>query len=188
MKIIIIEDENGVLRWKENKDVQHFLKNISLNDFLKLGDDYGYFISKSQEIESAYMFESKIKNYLNNILKVQYFFEAKNLKYNFLFMQSALSEWHNIGDGVIKHELSMAHSAYQYMHTISDELIINPNYKKNNKYYQIQAYFRNSIATNFLLHTIYNCIQCKTWPHYLFSQFFIGLKISIKVNRYALSG
>jgi hypothetical protein len=106
--------------------------HMNRNDFLKLGDDYGYFISKSQEIESAYMFESKIKNYLNNILKVQYFFEAKNLKYNFLFMQSALSEWHNIGDGVIKHELSMAHSAYQYMHTISDELIINPNYKKNN--------------------------------------------------------
>ena len=41
-----------------------YLNEKRRNDFLKLGDDYGYFISKSQEIESAYMFESKIKNYL----------------------------------------------------------------------------------------------------------------------------
>jgi hypothetical protein len=45
---IIIEDENGVLRWKENKDVQHFLKNISLNDLCPLLKCLGY--DKNSEV------------------------------------------------------------------------------------------------------------------------------------------
>lgn len=45
---IIIEDENGVLRWKENNDVQHFLKNISLNDLCPLLNCLGY--DKNSEV------------------------------------------------------------------------------------------------------------------------------------------
>ena len=38
--------------------------HMNKKDFLKLGDDFGYLIEKSQEIESHYMFEVKIKTYL----------------------------------------------------------------------------------------------------------------------------
>jgi hypothetical protein len=38
----IIETENGVWRWKEDKDVSHFLENISLNDLCPLLKCLGY--------------------------------------------------------------------------------------------------------------------------------------------------
>jgi hypothetical protein len=104
--------------------------HMNRNDFLKMGDDFGYLITKSQDVEGRYMFENKIKNYLNNILRVQYFFESRNLKYNYLFMQSTLSDWHNLGDGLIKHELNMAHGSYQYLK--EDKIITNPNFNKVN--------------------------------------------------------
>lgn len=44
----IIKDKNGTLRWKENPDVNHFLKNISLNDLCPLLDCLGY--SKNSEV------------------------------------------------------------------------------------------------------------------------------------------
>jgi hypothetical protein len=104
--------------------------HMGKKDFLKLGDEFGYLIDKAQEIESQLMFENKIKNYLNNILRVQYFFESRNLKYNFLFMQSTLSDWHNIGNGLIKHELNLSQGSYQYIK--DNKIIVNPNYIKNN--------------------------------------------------------
>ena len=44
----IIEDEHGVIRWKENKNVELFLKNISLNDLCPLLNSLGY--DKNSEI------------------------------------------------------------------------------------------------------------------------------------------
>jgi len=44
----IIMTETGVLRWKENKDVEHFRKNISLNDLCPLLDSLGY--DKNSEV------------------------------------------------------------------------------------------------------------------------------------------
>lgn len=38
----IIKDENGTLRWKENKDTCKFLRNISLNDLCPLLNSLGY--------------------------------------------------------------------------------------------------------------------------------------------------
>jgi len=38
----IILDEDGILRWKENPSVRHFLKNISLNDLCPLLISLGY--------------------------------------------------------------------------------------------------------------------------------------------------
>ena len=45
---IIIEDEHGVIRWKENTNVEHFLKNISLNDLCPLLSCLGY--DKNSEV------------------------------------------------------------------------------------------------------------------------------------------
>ena len=44
----IIETEDGVFRWKANPDVEHFLKNISLNDLCPLLNCLGY--GKNSEV------------------------------------------------------------------------------------------------------------------------------------------
>jgi len=44
----IIIDKNGTLRWKENLNVEHFLKNISLNDLCPLLSNLGY--GKNSEV------------------------------------------------------------------------------------------------------------------------------------------
>lgn len=44
----IIKDKNGTLRWKENPDVNRFLKNISLNDLCPLLNCLGY--NKNSEV------------------------------------------------------------------------------------------------------------------------------------------
>ena len=113
--------------------------HMNKNDFLKLGDEFGYLIDVSKEMESNYMFENKIKNYLNNILRVQYFLDSKNLKYNFLFMQSTLSDWYNLGNGIIKHELNMPHGSYQYMS--NDKIVTNEifNNRANNPNLDIEV-------------------------------------------------
>ena len=45
---IIIKDDNGVLRWKENQDVINILNNISLNDLCPLLNCLGY--DKNSEV------------------------------------------------------------------------------------------------------------------------------------------
>lgn len=45
---IIIKDESGTLRWKENKDVRRYLKKISLNDLCPLLNYLGY--DKNSEV------------------------------------------------------------------------------------------------------------------------------------------
>lgn len=44
----IIEDDQGILRWKENLDVEKIRKNISLNDLCPLLDCMGY--GKNKEV------------------------------------------------------------------------------------------------------------------------------------------
>jgi hypothetical protein len=44
----IIEDKNGVFRWKENPEVNQLLKNISLNDLCPLLESLGY--DKNSEV------------------------------------------------------------------------------------------------------------------------------------------
>jgi len=44
----VIKDEDGIIRWKENKKVRVFLKNISLNDLFPLLNTVGY--GKNSEV------------------------------------------------------------------------------------------------------------------------------------------
>jgi len=44
----VIEDKNGIIRWKENKTAKVFLKNISLNDLCPLLSTLGY--GKNSEV------------------------------------------------------------------------------------------------------------------------------------------
>jgi hypothetical protein len=73
--------------------------------FEEMGVDYKLFYDYSVNLELSYPIENKIKTYLDNILRTQYFLEKYNLKYNFLFMQSTLSEWTIDNQKIIRHPL-----------------------------------------------------------------------------------
>lgn len=45
---VIVKDESGPLRWKENKDITHFLEKISLNDLCQMLSILGY--GKNSEV------------------------------------------------------------------------------------------------------------------------------------------
>ena len=68
---------------------------MDVKDFNKVSKEYGDFIISSKKIHDQYPTDKKIKDYLNNILKTQFFLKSKNIKYNFCFMQSSLSNWYN---------------------------------------------------------------------------------------------
>lgn len=70
--------------------------------FESLGSDYSHFIEQAKKIDSEMPLENKLKTYLNNLLRTQFFLEGKGLKYNFFFMQSTLSEWYKDDNGMLK--------------------------------------------------------------------------------------
>lgn len=81
-------------------------RHSPIDVFRNLGSDYELFFEHIQKVENEFPLENKLKTYLDNILRTQYFLEKNNLKYNFLFMQSTLSEWRfNRYAGIIQHPL-----------------------------------------------------------------------------------
>lgn len=106
-------------------------KHSSVDAFMELGPDYEFFCKHIQKVENELPLENKIKTYLDNILRTQYFLEKNNLKYNFLFMQSTLSEWTmNEDEGIFQHPLfNMGNQPY-----IMDKnnWVPNPNFNPIN--------------------------------------------------------
>lgn len=78
---------------------------INPDVYRKLGIDYELFYEDVIKIDNFLPLENKINTYLNNILRTQYFFEKNNVKYNFVFMQSTLSEWGVNNNGILEHPL-----------------------------------------------------------------------------------
>jgi len=86
-------------------------RHSSIDTFKKLGSHYELFCEHIHKVENEFPLENKLKTYLDNILRVQYFLQKNNLKYNFLFMQSTLSEWSfNQNVGIIQHPLFNMHN------------------------------------------------------------------------------
>ena len=79
--------------------------HVGNEGFKSLGSDYDYLIKTSQDLDNSFPLENKIKTYLNNILRTQYYLKNMNIKYNFLFMQSTLSNWKKDENGLVSHEL-----------------------------------------------------------------------------------
>jgi hypothetical protein len=61
-------------------------RHMPVEVFKSLGSDYEYFIKEAQKIDDITPIENKLKIYLNNLLRTQFFLESKEIKYNFLFM------------------------------------------------------------------------------------------------------
>jgi hypothetical protein len=106
-------------------------RHSSIDTFKKLGSDYELFCEHIQKVENEFPLENKLKTYLDNILRTQYFLEKNNLKYNFLFMQSTLSEWSfNRDVGIIQHPLFNTGN-YPYIEN-EDKWVPNPNFNPIN--------------------------------------------------------
>jgi hypothetical protein len=106
-------------------------RHSSIDTFKKLGSHYELFCEHIHKVENEFPLENKLKTYLDNILRVQYFLQKNNLKYNFLFMQSTLSEWSfNQNVGIIQHPLFNMGN-FPYVEN-EDKWIPNPNFNPSN--------------------------------------------------------
>lgn len=106
-------------------------RHSSIEIFRNLGPDYELFCEHIQRIENEFPLENKLKTYLDNILRTQYFLEKNNLKYNFLFMQSTLSEWRfNRDAGIIQHPLFNG-GLHQYI-IVEDKVVLSPDFNPIN--------------------------------------------------------
>lgn len=106
-------------------------RHYSIESFRKLGPDYELFCKHIQNVENEFPLENKIKTYLDNILRTQYFLEKNNLKHNFLFMQSTLSEWtFKEDEGILQHPLfNMGNQPYIVN---ENKWVSNPNFNPIN--------------------------------------------------------
>ena len=104
--------------------------HMPMDSFSEIGPDFKYFLEKAQEIELSFPLENKIKTYLDNMLRTQFFLEKTGIKYNFLFMQSTLSGWEN-NDGLLIHDLPSRLEAQRVDHKLK-KIIINGDYNPIN--------------------------------------------------------
>jgi hypothetical protein len=97
--------------------------HVGNEGFKGLGDDFDYLIKTSQDLDNSFPLENKIKTYLNNILRTQYYLKNMNIKYNFLFMQSTLSNWKKDKNGLVSHELiSPLESNFNPINNIKEDI------------------------------------------------------------------
>lgn len=73
---------------------------MNVDEFNGVSEKLGSFIKTSKKLHDEYTNEKKIKDYLDNIIKTQFFLKSNNIKYNFCFMQSTLSNWYKTNDMV----------------------------------------------------------------------------------------
>ena len=66
---------------------------VNSDDFYRISKELGDFVKHVQKINQDYPTEKKIKDYLNNIIKTQFYLKSLGINYNFCFMQSSLSNW-----------------------------------------------------------------------------------------------
>ena len=104
--------------------------HMPMDSFSEIGPDFKYFLEKAQEIELSFPLENKIKTYLDNILRTQFFLEKLGIKYNFLFMQSTLSGWEN-NDGLLIHDLPSRLEVQRVDHKLK-KIVINDDYNPIN--------------------------------------------------------
>lgn len=107
-------------------------QHMDLQNFVTSDYNQKFFFNYIKEVQNNLPLENLLKNYLDNILRTQYFLKSKNIKYNFCFMQSTLSEWSKKPSGVLVHSHYNGGMSYYYYDNIKEEIIKNPEYKPKN--------------------------------------------------------
>lgn len=106
--------------------------HMPIEAFKELGPEYEYFINEAQKAERALPMENKLKIYVNNMLKTQFFLESKKIKHNFFFMQSTLSGWNRDGEGMLKDSFMRDLKFKQNYNHKTKQIIVNDNYNPIN--------------------------------------------------------
>lgn len=96
----------------------------------RMGEEYKFFYDHIVKVHGEYPLENKIKSYFDNILRTQYFLEKNGLSYNFLFMQSTLSDWGFRRNNVFSHPL-LNGDVVQY-NMVGDKTVFNPKFNPIN--------------------------------------------------------
>jgi hypothetical protein len=106
------------------------VNHLNPENFETLGGDYKLFYDDIIEVINRIPLENKITNFLNNILRAQYYLEKNKLSYNFCFMQSTLSDWEFMKNSVIGHPLfNIGMNPY---FILRDKIVVNQQYNPIN--------------------------------------------------------
>lgn len=106
------------------------VNHLNPENFKTLGGGYQLFYEDIIEVINRIPIENKISNFLNNILRAQFFLEKYKLSYNFCFMQSTLSDWVIMKNGVIGHPLFNIGTNPYFI--LQDKIVINSQYNPIN--------------------------------------------------------
>ena len=104
--------------------------HTSHSAYSELGPDYEFFHDDISRIEHEFPLENKIKTYFDNILRTQYYLEKNKLSYNFLFMQSTLSEWSVSKNAVLTHPLF--NGGREQYEIIGNRAVLSPKFNPIN--------------------------------------------------------
>lgn len=83
------------------------------------------YLERAQEVERSISEEVKVKNYIDTILRTQYFLKSKNISYNCCFMQGSLSGWFDKEDFMYSHYPETSHqNDWSAFNTETDEMML----------------------------------------------------------------
>lgn len=105
--------------------------HLADNTYEKYGDEYVFWHNECVNLTSQTPIDLKIKKYIDNILKTQWFLKSNNISYNFISMQSDFFGWHRDNDlnyHFITHTSNEERSPYTFE---NNKIVIN----KKNLYY-----------------------------------------------------
>lgn len=158
--IIFLRDYLNIKESKKIHNIGSIDEKIYINPshsrvkyFEEIGNDFEFFIKEAQKIEEQIPIETKIKSYIDNILRTQYYLKLYNISYNFFFMQSTLSGWIK-QNGVIKNKLSYNSPIHHVQHydSVIKKIICHYQYNPKN---EIESDIENNfIETKFQISEI----------------------------------
>ena len=98
------------------------------------------YLERAQEVERSISEEVKVKNYIDTILRTQYFLKSKNISYNCCFMQGSLCGWFDKEDFMYSHypetsnqnDWSLYDKKTNEMFLIQDRIPMDENYDVEN--------------------------------------------------------
>lgn len=114
--------------------------------FRNINSTYKFYYENCIKIENVTPIESKIKTYLNNILRLQYFLKSNQVKYDYCFMQVSLSHWTKREDGLIIEPLiNLGDFMYRENYDAKFNEDYNPKNQNNQNIENVMPENRNEI-------------------------------------------
>lgn len=105
--------------------------HLADNTYKKYGDEYVFWHNECTKLVSQIPIDLKIKKYIDNILKTQWFLKSNNISYNFISMQSDFFGWYK-EDDLNHHFITHTSDKERSFYKLENKKIIK---NKENLYY-----------------------------------------------------